>query len=487
MDLQTYRFKRRNYLHFDLPLSEREAKSIVSSPSRVASNSFYPFLGYTMETLRIRKENDGTFVKRPKQREIKISAHRDAAIYSYYGHLLADLYEQVLRERKLSDAVKAFRSLPAGGTNVDFAAEVFNFIDGKRPCVALAFDIEKFFDTLAHAQIKASWENLLGEKRLPPDHFAIFRSLTDYAWVDRERAYKTFDIGVHNPKRGNRRRICTAREFRDRVRGNGLLQFNPRPAKGIPQGSPISAILSNLYMLDFDWAVNEAVTACGGLYRRYCDDIMIVVSPDRENVIENVVQQQIQKVALTLSAEKTDRAAFSVESHLPAPRPIQYLGFTYDGVRRLLRLSSLSRYYGKMRRGVALAKRTQRKHNRNELRDQKTLTPLRRRKLYIQYSYLIKRRTRLKGASNPKSQSNFLTYAYRAAQTLGAPEIRSQVRRHWTKLRQEMEKPISGQLSPAFSSERPTISRNTEQPMHLSTSATQCTSTAEPAPLPPAT
>ena len=44
---------------------------------------------------------------------------------------------------------------------------------------------------------------------------------------------------------------------------------------GIPQGSPMSAILSNIYMLDFDKYCCELANNFGGIYRRYCDDKFI--------------------------------------------------------------------------------------------------------------------------------------------------------------------------------------------------------------------
>jgi RNA-directed DNA polymerase len=95
-----------------------------------------------------------------------------------------------------------------------------------------------------------------------------------------------------------------------------------------------------------------------------------------------------------------------------------------------------------MRAGVSLAKQTQRKYNRIEASKNLPLTPLRTRKLHLQYSYLIKRRTHLPDR-DPKAQGNFLTYAYKAAKKLAAPEIKRQVRNHWKKLQQEMEPPYA--------------------------------------------
>ena len=51
-----FRFKRRNYLHFDYPVSESDARNLACDPLEVATHSFYPFLGYKIVTRRIGKD-----------------------------------------------------------------------------------------------------------------------------------------------------------------------------------------------------------------------------------------------------------------------------------------------------------------------------------------------------------------------------------------------------------------------------------------------
>jgi hypothetical protein len=342
-----FEFKPRTYLHFDLPLSAKRAAEVVTNSAKVASHAFYPFLGFTMETIKISKDDQGKVQKRKKPREIKIASHQDAAIYGYYAHVLSEHYEVQLQRENLGDCVRAFRKVANGGTNIDFAAEVFNFTDNHRPCVALAFDIEGFFDNLDHDLLKQAWKRTLGVGRLSADHFAVFSALTRYCWVSRNEAFKALGISKHNPKaltagtsggKSKRRRMCTAVEFRTKIRGQGLLKPNPTPKKGIPQGSPISALLSNIYMLDFDLIVETAVKSIGGLYRRYCDDIMVIVPPEHEERLRNLVHQEIQRVRLTINDQKTDRAAFPADHGEAADSAIQYLGFTYNGKTKLLRL-----------------------------------------------------------------------------------------------------------------------------------------------------
>ena len=56
---------------------------------------------------------------------------------------------------------------------------------------------------------------------------------------------------------------------------------------GIPQGSPISAVLSNVYMIEFDEQVKEYVSLNGGIYMRYSDDFLIVLPCERDDEITN--------------------------------------------------------------------------------------------------------------------------------------------------------------------------------------------------------
>jgi hypothetical protein len=263
--------------------------------------------------------------------------------------------------------------------------------------------------------------------------------------VERTGLFKLLGISGHKPKANNRRRICKPVDFRQIVRACGHLKFNPKPGQGIPQGSPISALLSNIYMLEFDTELHAAATAMGGLYRRYCDDIMLVVPPEHQSAMDGIVQEACLRAKVRLNLDKTDIVTFQHGRGQAAASAIQYLGFTFSGSQTLLRLGSLSRYYGKMRAAVSLSKQTQRKHNRKEAQAGKPLSRMKTRKLYIQYSYLINRRARLPDKDR-KNQGNFLTYAYRAADKLAAPEIKHQVRNHWKKIQEELRKPIRRQL-----------------------------------------
>jgi RNA-directed DNA polymerase len=419
-------FQRRSYLHFDEPLSEKDAESLAKNPARVATWAFLPMLNWIITARKVKRKDDGELQKKdPKKRSISYACHKDAAIYAYYGYLLGQRYETRISTLGISDNVTAFRE-SSGQCNIDFAKESFDWIRAKGECVALAFDIQGFFDNLDHGLLKNQWAKTLDEPRLPADHFAVFRSLTKFAYVDRVAVFKEFGISPYNPRANKRKRICSAEEFRSRVRGKGLIKTNP-DAKAIPQGSPMSAILSNIYMTDFDAAVTQHVQAVGGFYRRYCDDMLCVVPSAHATDIEAFVMAEISKIQLNIQVEKTKRHHFQIKNGVLTVRePLQYLGFLFDGHRTLLRTASIARYYRKMRAGVSLSVQTKRKHDVLRTKHNEPEQPLKRRKLNLRYSYL--------------GRHNFISYALRSAKKMNEPAIRKQVKPHWKKLEKELQK-----------------------------------------------
>lgn len=439
-------YKRRSYLHFDSPFVHAGAACAYVERFRAGEkHSFLPFLGFTLSTTRIRREDQPNVPRRQRQlvlkskkRDIKIASHHDAAIYSYYGMILGECYERRLVDLSLESIPTAFRKVGVSRCNIDHAKEVFDFIEINRPCVALGFDVEKFFDRLSHRVLRSAWAQIMGVERLPEDHYRVFQSLTRFCWVSRKNVYAEFGISDSNPKMENsdqpRTRICSAEEFRGRVRNNGLLQHNPYRDRGIPQGSPVSAVLSNIYMLRVDEVMHSWAAQIGGLYRRYCDDIVVVVPPDRVETTEFLFHGLIKQSDLTLNEKKTERVFFEAGSRGLALNGgvFPYLGFVFDGNIVRLRQSSIDRYYGKMRRGVRLAKKCQRKQAKRIAG-----VSLKTRKLFLKYSHLANSQR----SGMPQNQrTNFITYGLRAAKIFESQEIRGQVRNHWKKLLKQINK-----------------------------------------------
>jgi RNA-directed DNA polymerase len=416
-------FRTRGYIHFDSPIALRKAQALVMSSHSVSKHAFFPLINYAVESHKFQINSIGGPELKLKTRPIAYAAHADAHIYAYYGLALGCLYEKKVQLAGLSANVLAFRSL--GKSNIEFANEAFEYIKNKKTCSVVALDISGFFDNLDHEILKSSWANLLEQDALPADHFNIFKSLTKFSTVDKDKLYDVFGISKTNPKNG-RFRVCNVLDFRQKVRKSNLIETNTNKY-GIPQGSPISALLSNIYMLEFDKVCKAVMERQGGIYLRYCDDILFITDADSRDDIETFAINEIQKLELKINVNKTEIRDFTYKNgKQTSNKPLQYLGFTFDGERKLIRSAALARFSNRMKRGVKLAKSTQRKRNQIKASKGCEGKALYKRKLYEQYSHLGNR--------------NFVTYGYRAADIMHSEGIRKQLKPLWERLQNEIDK-----------------------------------------------
>jgi RNA-directed DNA polymerase len=416
-------FKKRGYLHFDAPVGFKTAQRLTNSPVRVAKHAFLPLINYDISNFKVYVDDDGTVQKEPKSRPISYASHIDSHIYAYYAWQLSKLYEKNIQSHSLNDNVLAFRSL--GKSNIQFANQAFEDIKSRKNCSVVALDVKGFFDNLDHKILKDSWGHLIEKYNLPADHFNVYKSLTKYSKVNKSLLYKEFNIPISNPKNG-RFKICDIKEFRDVVRKKNYIVRNDA-GKGIPQGSPISALLSNIYMFAFDIAAKAKMSEQGGSYYRYCDDILFITQREFRDDIESFAQDEIKKLILEIQPSKTEKRDFWIsKGQQVCDKPLQYLGFTFDGQRKLLRSAALARFSNRMKSGVRLAKKTRVKKNRIKVDKGLPRTGLYKRKLLQQYSHLGGR--------------NFIRYGHRAADIMESNAIRKQLKPLWNRLQDEINK-----------------------------------------------
>ncbi|MFK5281447.1 hypothetical protein ACI3PL_17985, partial [Lacticaseibacillus paracasei] len=57
----------------------------------------------------------------------------------------------------------------------------------------------------------------------------------------------------------------------------GKIQVSKKHEIGIPQGTSMSAVLANVYMIPFDHAMKTLAQSYGGIYRRYSDDFVLLI------------------------------------------------------------------------------------------------------------------------------------------------------------------------------------------------------------------
>ena len=180
-------------------------------------------------------------------------------------------------------------------------------------------------------------------------------------------------------------------------------------------------------MLEFDIAAKSMMNAMGGRYFRYCDDMLFIAPVEFKDKIAGEMRKKINSIKLDLNTSKTEIRVFRRRRGiLKCDKPLQYLGFLFDGERVLIRSASLARYSQRMKRGVRLAKSTMNKRNNIRIKNGQSVKPLFKRKIYMRYSHLGRR--------------NFIRYGLRAADLLDSKEIRDQLKPLWSRLLKEIEK-----------------------------------------------
>lgn len=398
--------KERRYRHFDLPLESADREQRVDFSHESLPHRFLPLLGFTDESRRYVRNASGLREVKIKERPIRFAGHADAAYLQAYAEHLNGFYEHALEKDETSGSVLAYRK--GGGTNIHHGKALFDEIKNRGDCTVFAMDISGFFDCLDHLILRDELAGLLGVPRLTGHHATVWKNITRYSWVE------TVDLdSILGRKRNGHGRVCSQADFARHVRGRtgGLVRTHDQTF-GIPQGTPVSGLYANIYLRTFD---REMVAWCGqygGSYRRYSDDIAVVLPLGAKlHHVVSVVEKMLADYGLAMSVDKTDTADFK-GGMLLSSSPIQYLGFTFDGHKTLIRPSSLDAYRGKMRRGIHA------KMIAARMKGVPSFEVFKRESL-SRYTHLGKRR-------------NFVRYAYKAADIMNAPEIRQQVAHHVT-------------------------------------------------------
>ncbi len=466
----------KKYPHFDPLISANDAEALATDADRVTKHAFYPFMLYPQRWTRFAaKSTKGKIKERP----IRYAARRDAYIFSYYRHILSQRYEAELHSLGLASSVLAYRRIPiadgqGGKCNIHFAHEAISKIREIGSCCAIALDISSYFESLDHIKLKGLWCRILGVNRLPADHFHVFEAITQYAVVEKEQVYER--LGHFGPKRTTNagkpingyltpykqmpKLLCTGKDFQEKIAGgNGnksIIRKNYKPY-GIPQGAPISDLLANLYLLDFDNIVAGWVRGAGGAYYRYSDDILIVV-PGNEATGRQLMTQtrnligefgdklviKEAKSSLFVFEPKDDGQKYQLLHGTQGKNGLEYLGFRYDGQRVYLRDATLSNLRRKVTRAAYREAATYAR--RYPDKDASHLQAL------FNYERLTKQFGRVEAFGEMQHDYRkwtFWTYAIRASEvfgSLGKPILR-QLRKHRSSIKYRVDKSLEAAVA----------------------------------------
>lgn len=341
------------------------------------------------------------------------------------------------------------------------------------------------------------WGRLIGKEFLPPDHFAVFKSLTAYTDVDYKELCRELNFfGKKKTIWGDRdgylisrndlpTQLCSNSKFREIIKsrkaaGSPILNPNTNTF-GIPQGAPMSDILANSYLLDFDSLVLEYVKKRDGFYYRYSDDLLIIIPGTKKKVARKTEEFLIAEIEKTgseicIQPKKCANFIYKKTENGQAFKPLskklllkkngkpkrfkhgakkgkkrktfkmrnglEYLGFRYDGQKVYLRDKTVSNFYRKLKRNAwAEAYKTVSRY-----KDKNAQYLIRN----YNYEDFLKRFGKVENFAGLQTADNnfktwtFFTYVKRASKVfgeLGSP-IRPQIRNFEEKARQDIKSKI---------------------------------------------
>ena len=202
-----------------------------------------------------------------KKRPLGIPAVKDRVIQQSLAQALSDIYEP-----HFSDYSYGFRK---GRSQHDAMNKVLEYLNYGYEWV-IDLDIEKYFDTVNHDKLVS---------------------------ILRERVKD--DITLH----------LIRSILKSGIMEDGLVSPSE---EGVPQGSPVSCVLSNIYLDKFD----KELEARGLRFARFADDVNIFVKSEMsaERVMKSISSWLERKLFLKVSAAKTK---------VVRPKDSNFLGFTF--------------------------------------------------------------------------------------------------------------------------------------------------------------
>ena len=419
--------KDKNYTHLDIRKHHQDYETRIKNIKWVSHHGFYPFIHFEVNLDKYVDSDNGKHIK-SKTREIYYSAHVDRYIYEYYGSQLNTAYNRFVNSTGIGKVSIAYRNNTPGKCNIHFAKDAFEFICSCKSAYVFVGDFSNFFDKLDHKYLKETLKTVLDKKELNQAEYAIYKNITHFTYVEA----KDIEIfkGKTRVEMRNLDKYFDTQEFQ--VFKKTHLKKNENDY-GIPQGSSISSVYANVYMIHFDKMMNDLATSNGGLYRRYCDDIIFVIpctNDDIQNKTYNEITERIFAIKdriknLELNEDKTEQFYYNDGSLIKLAgdgSAINYLGFTFDGKEVRIREKSLFKYYNRAYKKI------------RRVNASKTEGGYIAGKKAVYKSY-----THLGNTKSKKTYGNFLTYAYKAQRIFDESDclvcgIKKQVKGHWNKI-----------------------------------------------------
>lgn len=389
--------KYKKFTHFDILKKFWDSQEKINffenlfDSQNIISHNFWPFIRYNSieKKFTLYKNdtpNDNYYYEEPikwnlfwhkkKVRPITYASHIDSYIYSYYSYLLWIEYEKFLTRNWIWENIIAYRSIKNSiwiwKNNINFILDAFWDIINCKNCIVIALDISSFFDTLNHKILKKEIIKILWVTKLSDDWYKIYKNITQFNYIEKEyidknnlikkiwKTQKIIDIKRFNELKNE------AKKIKKNIIKTNIYNY------WIPQWTPISWMLANIYMNNFDLFIKKKMEDSNWKYYRYSDDILLIIPSNNNEDELNSINKLLEIVSsyikdnlkLEINDKKTEINIFTnweiakniiyssnntyIYKSSKIIQPLQYLWFTFSWKRLLIRNKSLSKYYKKL-------------------------------------------------------------------------------------------------------------------------------------------
>ena len=373
------KYPTKKYFHIDRKIKYSDKiKSHVESPDWVSRHGFLPFLKFTKTSTKFKGHNKQVKRKK-KERPIMYASHIDSFIYMHYGEKISKYYNKWTNCHGIDDCSIAYRNNKPGESNIQFAAEVIRTIIKYKYCYIFVSDFKKFFDSLNHKYLKQCLKEVLDVKTLTKDYYQVLKSLTHSSYIE-VNELKNWLKERNIDFKAQQCYFKDIKEFREFAKTSGLVHRYSEcecedtsidhKIMGIPQGSAMSGLLANIYMIHADEAINKIVKQHHGLYRRYSDDFIVVIphckcTSDEFETIRQQIEKKLNDCHVELQHDKTERYSYDngtiryIDSNNDNNKnpALDYLGFRFDGKTVSARQRSVYKFYRKADRCIYQAQK----------------------------------------------------------------------------------------------------------------------------------
>lgn len=410
------------YSHLDFPLSQVAQKRFLQkmlNPHEVIHHSFSPMISFMIKTQKINGDSVIT-----KNRPIKLTSHHDALIYKLYAQYLDKYYEKYILNRGLSAIPQAYRKKHS---SILAAKKAFDKICYLQDAWIIKSDFSHFFDNINHKiLIKNTRIVLTGKKdgRLPKDWMHVLNSLIKYRSISKKQ-FKSF---LHVYYGNNLNKQMTRFQYFNQCTRQHKLLLSSSNTLGVPEGTALSAILANVYLIEFDNQIMQLVNKYHGAYYRYSDDFIVIIpgkNADKEVICQlcaQIMEKSKNLVQIKVKKAKTQILHFYNHNLLTingGKADLNFLGFSFDGETVRLLSSVIYTFHQKAKNALRHLATIETIWNNSTKSNKGQYEDLIKQKEAGFNMPGRKRITKQYLTTKPITKGNTLSYAYNAQKILG--------------------------------------------------------------------